>query len=385
MAPKRLSPLEEAPVPASSEEDSEEEIEDEEESEEEKAIPLSSSVKKPIGTQPPQSSSSSSEDEGSDSGSDSENPHSSDFKVKPIISKPMDDHDTAELKKPPTKSSLLPVATQIKSVTAAKRPAENDKEGKDSKRKKKKVLDADEEDDSGKKSGGDPKKQLFQRVWSEDDEIVILKGMLDYSSKKGVDPMADVNAFHDFIKKSLHADVSKDQLINKIRRLKKKYQNNAGKAKKGEDRTFTKPHEQKTFDLSKKIWGGKDGDAGDGQVKVNGKAGKKKKVSDEVVVPKPEVLAMPEVQKAEEELNWSHYPYLRESLQLGSKLNVSIPGLEESILNEGLGLIGGSKAKELEEKWRTLKVTGIEVYLKRLELMHEQMKLLLDAVNVSKP
>ncbi|KAF8379344.1 hypothetical protein HHK36_028778 [Tetracentron sinense] len=122
----------------------------------------------------------------------------------------------------------------------------NDKDGKVSKRKKKKVSYGDEvegfAEDSGKKSGGDPKNQLFQRdVWSEDDEIVILK------------------------------------------------------AKKDEDRTFTKPHEQKAFELSKKIWGGKDGDVEDDHIKANGKAEKKKKVSDEVVVPKPEVLAVSEV------------------------------------------------------------------------------------------
>uniref|UniRef100_A0A9I9EEW8 Glabrous enhancer-binding protein-like DBD domain-containing protein n=1 Tax=Cucumis melo TaxID=3656 RepID=A0A9I9EEW8_CUCME len=51
--------------------------------------------------------------------------------------------------------------------------------------------------------------------------------MIDHSAKKGSDPSLDMNAFHDFIKKSLHVDVTKAQLMYKIRRLKKKSRNNA--------------------------------------------------------------------------------------------------------------------------------------------------------------
>ncbi|MBA0579987.1 hypothetical protein Gorai_022226, partial [Gossypium raimondii] len=80
-----------------------------------------------------------------------------------------------------------------------------------------------------KKTGEDAKKQLFQRLFSEDDEIALLKGMLDYSAKKGADPCADMNAFYNFVKKSIHTD--------------------------GEDRTFSKAHEQNAFELSKLIWG----------------------------------------------------------------------------------------------------------------------------------
>ncbi|PHT69506.1 hypothetical protein T459_24610 [Capsicum annuum] len=42
------------------------------------------------------------------------------------------------------------------------------------------------------------------------------------------------------------------QLQNKIRRLKK-YMNNAGK-ERGKERVLTKAHEQKEYELSKKIW-----------------------------------------------------------------------------------------------------------------------------------
>ncbi|MBA0600326.1 hypothetical protein Gorai_006515 [Gossypium raimondii] len=80
-----------------------------------------------------------------------------------------------------------------------------------------------------KRTGEDAKKLLFQRLFSEDDEIALLKGMLDYSAKTGADPHTDMNGFYDFVKKSIHTN--------------------------GEDPTFSKAHEQKAFELSKKIWG----------------------------------------------------------------------------------------------------------------------------------
>ncbi|XVF43239.1 hypothetical protein PTKIN_Ptkin02bG0024200 [Pterospermum kingtungense] len=52
-----------------------------------------------------------------------------------------------------------------------------------------------------------------QRPFTEDDEITVLKGMLEYSEKK------------------------------------------AAKGKKDEDKAFAKDHEQKAFNLSKMIWG----------------------------------------------------------------------------------------------------------------------------------
>ncbi|XP_043698548.1 STOREKEEPER protein-like [Telopea speciosissima] len=203
-------------------------------------------------------------DSSTESGSDSESPEkparpsrSADPNIKPISSKPMDDGPKS--KKPaamPSAASSL-AALPAKSRVAAKRPAESDiDKSKNSKRGKRKPsddeLDAGVSEDAEKKPGDDRKKQLFQRVWTEDDELAILKGMLDYFSMKGTDPSTDMNAFHEYIKKSFHVEFTRNQLADKIRRLKKKYRNNVGK---GKDPVFSKPHEHKAFELSKKIWG----------------------------------------------------------------------------------------------------------------------------------
>ncbi|KAG5545485.1 hypothetical protein RHGRI_017846 [Rhododendron griersonianum] len=236
----------ELPKETAESESSEDEDEDDEEEEVQNNKP---SVQKPTptttATKTPQPNSPSDSDSGSDSETRSAQPFptASDFTIKPIASKPMENP-----KKPTSKPS-------------AKRPVTETDE-KNGKIKKVKV----EEEEEVEKSGGS-----VNRLWSEDDEIVLLKGMADFQSKKGADPYLLTGEFHEFIKKSLSVEVSRSQLMDKVRRLKKKYEINAGQGEKGADPVFSKPHEHKCFGLSKKVWGcGKDSSNG---VDENGKSG----------------------------------------------------------------------------------------------------------------
>lgn len=127
------------------------------------------------------SSSYSADDSGSDSISESNktlpSPSASDFTIKPIMSKPFD--DSGKPQKSAAKCNLIPApATNVTAGT--KRTSEDDIEGKES--KKKKVSNGQNED--VRKGSG--------RVWSEDDEIAILKGMI-------VDPYTEMGAFDVFI------------------------------------------------------------------------------------------------------------------------------------------------------------------------------------------
>uniref|UniRef100_A0A5B6YZZ7 Putative mediator-associated protein 1-like n=1 Tax=Davidia involucrata TaxID=16924 RepID=A0A5B6YZZ7_DAVIN len=270
----------------------------------------------------------------------------------------------------------------------AKRPAEQN--GKESRNKKSKISNGDEED-----GAIEEKKSAINRLWSEDDEIAILKGMIDYKSKKGADPYADMGAFHEFLKKSLHVDVTKNQLTDKIRRLKKKYQNNA---EKGDEPVFSKPHEHKSFELSKKIWGvGGASNGADDNVKSTNKKSTKNsssKVNTCATSPKlKEVAQEHELQEtskgdvnASQEEFCSMYPRLKESLQSESE-KVSPLSLTESgknLVMEGLSLIGSAKAKELEEKWNNFRIDEVELYLKRVDLIQEQTKSVLAAMKSSK-
>ncbi|CAL5369693.1 unnamed protein product [Camellia sinensis] len=110
-----------------------------------------------------------------------------------------------------------------------------------------------------------------------------------------------MNVFYDFIKKSLHIDISKTQLSGKVRRLKKKYENNASKSKMGEDRTFSKAHKQKAYELSTKIRFDGANSVGVDSAKVNGKA--RKNQSQRVIAASPKVDSGKEETKMQVELS----------------------------------------------------------------------------------
>lgn len=104
-------------------------------------------------------------------------------------------------------------------------------------------------------------KKPFERVWSEEDEISILKALLKYAENKRINPIStesDMTKFFNTFRRSFHRKVSKSQLAGKVGKLKKKFKNNiAREGEKKEDKgtPFLKPHEAKLFHLSKKIWG----------------------------------------------------------------------------------------------------------------------------------
>ncbi|KAL1802708.1 hypothetical protein ACET3Z_031355 [Daucus carota] len=101
-------------------------------------------------------------------------------------------------------------------------------------------------------------RKLFQRLWTDEDEIELLQGFLDYTLQRGGhshNSHHDTTAFYDLIKCKLQLDFNKNQLVEKLRRLKKKYRNVLSKINSGKEYVFKTSHDQVTFDISKKIWG----------------------------------------------------------------------------------------------------------------------------------
>ncbi|OVA12061.1 Protein of unknown function DUF573 [Macleaya cordata] len=202
----------------------------------------------------------------------------------------------------------------------------------------------------------------FQRVWSEHDEIVILEGMVDYmkkKKKKGLKPNDDMDAFLEFIKKSLQVDhVKTSQLREKIRRLKEKFQNNARKEKElGEKLKFLKPHDSKSYEISKMIWTPINVKALEASNNGGGKSSNRKSKAKQPDMHEP---------GKEDDLGWSILPST-----LGGFL-----GNEEWLLE----LIGTSKAKELEQKWKLQIIDETKAYLNMVELAREGAKAVLDGL-----
>ncbi|GMN56960.1 hypothetical protein TIFTF001_026072 [Ficus carica] len=76
---------------------------------------------------------------------------------------------------------------------------------------------------SGAPSSSSQPKKFIKPIWSDEDVIVILDGMIKYAAKNGGEPAAvDKTALHDSVKDSLHFNASLPQLRDKAKKLKKK-------------------------------------------------------------------------------------------------------------------------------------------------------------------
>lgn len=394
MPPKRPSQLEQNPPSASStDEESGTEGESGSEDEQEQPKPIQSSIKKPPPPNPQSSSEEEDEeeedgveeeekktnltadDEEEDSDSDSESDNESlkhmiaprnAVEVKPISSKPM---------------SEIPIKKHTSNAkNAAKRPApaeaeEEEEEENDKKRKKKKVSDIEEEKVGG---GGEEKKAFFVgRIFSDEDEIILLNKLIEFKKDEHI----DMSGFFDYVKDSLHCSVNKSQLNNKIQRLEKKYKNNAKKGKNGNDPVISKPHELKSYLLSKEIWGN--------QAKSNGVPSTKGKVA-KTVKPPPKVESVEEEVEedtAMEEVSAGgvEYLYLNQSTQSSSPSMLPTPpqGFAGLVAKKGWGLIGTSNAEAFDKKWKAVLIAETKAYLERIDVVRDQTKLMLDALESS--
>ncbi|KAI3740833.1 hypothetical protein L2E82_31307 [Cichorium intybus] len=318
-------------------------------------------------------SQSSSEESESDSDSPPKMPEKADPNIKPLASKPMDDEPS---RKPRPKNPLSRYSPPpMKPANGKRKAPEVDDEAMESKIPKKEVaVAAVAVAATGSENAGE-KKPLFQRLWSEDDEIVLIKGMINYVETKGKDPIADVNDFHEFVKSSLNVDVNNGQMTAKVKRLKAKFMNNVGKIEQnGKVRSLSNPHEKKMYELSEKLWG-RNSNKNPALVSCTTKK----------VNPKPKANQKPKENPNSVVSNEANVNGGIESGKtvMHSKSGIRFPITDEDIMNRALELASGDKKAELEEKWNDLKVQEFKHYLKKLELMKEQGELVLNAIKKS--
>ncbi|KAK1420050.1 hypothetical protein QVD17_21351 [Tagetes erecta] len=215
-------------------------------------------------------------------------------------------------KKPRSKN---PVSRYSPPFITGKRPAESS----DSQRiKKKPDVDIDGE-----------KKQLFQRLWSEENEIELVKA----------------------------------------RRLKKKFENNVAKVEnKGKVRSFSNPHEKKMYDLSKNLWGT---DANQNVVLSSTINKVKVKVN---VTPVGASNGNEGIEVIPNEVD------LKVMQPPGSLGSMGLPITKEVIVNKGLELVLGAKKVEMEKKWKYIKTQELKLFLKKVDILKGQAEAVLKAI-----
>lgn len=352
---------------------------------------------------PPSASSSDEDDQvkttslAGDSSSEEETDDESSLKSAPEKHQASDSESGSDEKNPGS-------SADAKSITTGTKDSAVVKKNHDSKKvkpltKKRSLSERASKEAKKVKSGGsgeEAKKTYFQRVWSEEDEIAVLQGLIDYRNDTGASPYDDTNAFYLSVKKSISFDVSKTQVIKKIWGLKTKYENNLGKG----ELTFSKPHDLKAFDLSKFVWGA-DGAALDSAVKSNGKSKKssKSKVEPEKVAldsangksKKSSKSSSKKVEPEKQELASSSSPNGK-SCEEEAMTNkgeassvVEVDAFDKSVLVKALARFGVDDLsaqrgwsrlaledkKRFEEEWKVLQLRELEFYSKKSGFIHE--------------
>ncbi|CAO2817727.1 unnamed protein product [Amaranthus hypochondriacus] len=217
----------------------------------------------------------------------------------------------------------------------------------------------------------DGSKKLFQRVFSEEDEIMILKGIIEYNSKGVSDLMDDPDDFYAFVKKLLHVDVNKRQILDKIRRLMKKF--TIAKSKKMK---FTNEHDQRLFDLSKKIWDKTDDDSisivavsDDQDINLETES-KDEKITDD----QDNNMEIDNGQKQEDGKVLMGNDDIEEDLCVGENI------VNEKVRKRALRKMGVKGRAEIDEMWEKVAKVEWKVRMLREEVQMEETKKIMEAL-----
>ncbi|KAL8251185.1 hypothetical protein R6Q59_034878 [Mikania micrantha] len=210
----------------------------------------------------------------------------------------------------------------------------------------------------------------FQRLWSEEDELLLLQGFLDFKQGKTEETL-DMGDFLEFIKKSLHITVSTSQLSGKLRKLKKKFLDNAERQRDCKNPTFSKIHEKKSYDLSKLIWGD--------SIQVTKR---ESRVSEKHVQKKDNVDGMDDGGR-----KMSNVELVK---KICEPLIIKYDVVNDPLILEGdlekthLELAAVTKLEELEAMRKKLKEEELVVYMKGLEFLKAKALVALEVIKSSK-
>ncbi|VVA93499.1 unnamed protein product [Arabis nemorensis] len=180
------------------------------------------------------------------------------------------------------------------------------------------------------KTDGKKTKKPYSQTLIEEDEIVILQGVIDFKLDKGKSFYEDQKGFYDFVKRSLNIDLSLHQLTEKVKSLKMKYM---GKWNNGVGSTLPDAHDRKCFALAKVIWG------------LDGMALESKK-SEKI-----------------HEGDWFDKSFLIEAM--------ASFGVSEDSVKERWSILPMETKKRMEEKWKVLQAKEIELLLQKTYFMYD--------------
>ncbi|TKY52148.1 Mediator-associated protein 1 [Spatholobus suberectus] len=246
----------------------------------------------------------------------------------------------------------------------------------------------------------------YHRLWTKQDEMELLTGYLDYIKqhrRATTSLQNDVASLYDHVRPKLNVGFNRNQLVEKLRRLKRKHKLALDKGKDKEV-PFRNPQEQAIFEISHKIWGNCtdniiDQDALDGDqpgrtpeshdhvgnVKV-----KIEQVdnSDEIDnrAAKRSRLDADDVNGTNEHNNGDIQGFIEETMRscfsplLKEVLDEAQEEPHPGMVPIPMPLCPGEVD---HEQWRKRRILELEVYLKRLEMLQDHIKARLEELRSS--
>uniref|UniRef100_A0A0E0LNT4 Glabrous enhancer-binding protein-like DBD domain-containing protein n=1 Tax=Oryza punctata TaxID=4537 RepID=A0A0E0LNT4_ORYPU len=302
--------------------------------------------------------------------------------------------------------------------------------------------------------GGGERRPLFQRLWTEEDEIVILRGFAEFTAARGTafaSHQYDTDPFYEDMRGRLQLGFSKSQLVEKLRRLKRKYRNCVSRLRgSGNAFSFRSPHEQAIFEIARNIWRptnkhGRDGDSDDedatavtpaaipvntspnGEVKspTSGRQRRRRRGGDFAAAPATAPATTNMVQPLQPvqvpvsvpvKMDDTLPPLSQNTMPITVTMEGSEPlrlpvmppqsavldadkscltplfkEMVRAVINIGSNPFGAQMPEPPHglpmegEKWRKQRILELEVYLKRIELLQDQVKATLEELKSSAP
>ncbi|CAN7127217.1 unnamed protein product [Brassica rapa subsp. narinosa] len=181
------------------------------------------------------------------------------------------------------------------------------------------------------------------RIWNEEDELTVLKGLVDYQAQKGIEPKSNWSDFYRFLLGgggSITGKFSKEQVLSKIRKLKAKFIASMHKGNTSQSEAFL---------LSKSIWG-----------LLNESHHSTK--SPEMDNHEPSNNEVTEADfEGNDESSWA----VRDAFE--TMVSKGLSDYQKKLQLEKLMNLGSAKRKELSDEWNELCAEEVKLNIKRLK------------------
>ncbi|AEE81848.1 GLABROUS1 enhancer-binding protein [Arabidopsis thaliana] len=227
---------------------------------------------------------------------------------------------------------------------------------------------------------------LIVRIWNEEDELSILKGLVDYRAKTGFNPKIDWDAFCSFLGSSIVERFSKDQVLSKIRKLKRRFHVHSEKINQGNDPKFTRSSDSEAFGFSSMIWGQGDDDGMDKEHEVNGNGAAENRTNEsgeEMLKEHEEEVANTELlnengaakttengtssgKERHDEDNDDDDELCAVQDAFEAVMSQGLSGYQKKLQLEKLMNLGNGKRRELSDEWKALCVEETRFNIKKL-------------------